>query len=447
MVLKLYNTLGRKKQIFKPLQEGKVGMYSCGLTVYDYGQMGNYRAFVASDILKRYLEFKGLKVKKIVNITDVDDKTIRDSKKEGKSLKEFTSKYEKAFFEDEESMNIEKASEYPLATEYIKEMVGLIKKLLDKGIAYKAEDGIYYNVKKFKDYGKLSGVNVEGLKAGGSDRVSNDEYDKDNVRDFALWKFWDEGDGDVFWETELGKGRPGWHIECSAMSGKYLGENFDIHTGGVDLVFPHHENEIAQSEGLRGKKFVNYWVHNEWIMVDGKKMSKSLGNYYTIRDLVEKGFSAHALRYFYLTGHYRSQLNFTIKNLENAQNSLDRLKRIVLDLKDDGSVNKKYLKKFEKAMDDDLNSVEALQVLWALLRDGSAKGKVGAIKEMDKVFGLDLLEVEGVSVPGEVMGLVKSREKARATKDWALADRLRAEIEGKGFKVGDSKEGSKVEKI
>jgi len=455
MVLKLYNTLGRKKETFKPLKKGSVGVYSCGLTVYDYGHIGNYRAFVSSDILVRYLKYLGNKVKKVVNITDVDDKTIRESIREGKKLGDYTKVYEDAFFEDEASMNIKKASVYPRATEHIKEMVKLIRSLLDKGIAYKADDGIYYNVNKFKGYGKLAGVKVGKLagvkvgelKAGGSARMKGDEYDKENVRDFALWKFYDNEDGDVFWETKLGKGRPGWHIECSAMSSKYLGQPFDIHAGGIDLVFPHHENEIAQSEGANNKKFVNYWVHNEWMMVNGKKMSKSLGNYYTLRDIVDMGYSALALRYFFLTGHYRSQINFTLDNLKNAQNSLERLKRIVGELKDDGSVNEVYLKKFEKAMDDDLDTVSALQVLWALLRDSRAVGKVGAVKEMDKVFSLDLLKVEEVKIPKEVMGLVKERELAREGKDWVRADSLRSRIEKRGWKVDDSDKGSRVEKI
>lgn len=447
MVLKLYNTLGRKKQVFKPIVEGKVGMYSCGLTVYNYGHIGNYRAFVVSDLLKRYLEFKGFSVKKIMNITDVDDKTIRDSKKECKNLDEFTKKYIDAFFEDEVKLNIEKADKYPLATEHIKEMISLINSLLKKGLAYKTDDGIYFDVSKFKNYGKLGNLKIEGLKVGGSDRVSKDEYDKDNVRDFALWKFWDKEDGNVYWSCELGKGRPGWHIECSAMASKYLGKTFDIHTGGIDLVFPHHENEIAQSESSSGKKFVNYWLHNEWMMVEGKKMSKSLGNYYTIRDIVEKGFSPLALRYFYLTGQYRTQLNFTLKNLENSQNSLDRLKRLSLELKDDGKVNSDYIKKFEGVMDDDLDSVKGLQVLWSLLRDSGVDGRLGAVRRIDKVLGLGLLDIEKVDVPGDVLKLVGERDKARGDKDWSRADSLRAEIEGKGFKVDDTGGGSKVSKI
>ena len=443
-MLKLYNTFGRKKQIFKPIKEGEVGVYGCGLTVYNYGHIGNYRTLVGYDVLTRYLKYKGYKVKKVVNITDVDDKTIRDSIKEGKSLKEFTDKYIKAFFEDEKSLNIIKADKYPRATEHIKEIVKIIEKLLKKGIAYKSDDGIYFNVKKFKSYGKLSGVKLDKLKS--SDRVDSDEYDKENVSDFALWKFYDNEDGNVFWETSLGKGRPGWHIECSAMSTKYLGQPFDVHLGGVDLIFPHHENEIAQSEGCCDKKFANYWVHGEWMIVDGKKMSKSLGNYYTVRDLDDMGYSPLTLRYFYLIGHYRGQVNFTVENLKNAGNSLDRLKRIVSELKDDGKENSKYLKLFEKAMDDDLDTVGALQVLWSLLRDDKANGKIKTIKKMDEVFGLDLLKKEKVEIPTDVMKLVKDREKARGDKDWKKADKLRSEIEKKGWKVDDTSEGSKVQK-
>jgi len=444
MTLKLYNTFGRKKEDFKSLKKGKVGIYVCGLTVYNYGTIGNYRAFVNSDILVRYLEYKGYEVKKFVNITDVDDKTIKGSIKENKSLKEFTKVYEKAFFEDEEKLNILKASGYPMATDHIKEMVLIIEKLLEKGLAYKAEDGIYFNVKKFKKYGKLSGVKLAGLKTGGSERVKGDEYDKDNVRDFALWKFYDNEDGKVCWETALGKGRPGWHIECSAMSTKHLGQPLDIHTGGVDLIFPHHENEIAQSEGCCDEKFVNYWIHNEWLMVNGKKMSKSLGNYYTVRDIIDKGFNPLALRYFYLTGHYRSQLNFTLDNLKGSQNSLDRLKSTILGFKDDGKINKEYLGRFEKAMDDDLDTVKGLQILWSLVRDSDADGKIDAICEIDKVLGLDLLKIEKVKIDSEVMRLVKEREKARGDKNWSLADRLRGQIEKKGYKIDDTNEGSKV---
>ena len=443
-MLKLYNTLTRKKENFKSISKGKVGIYSCGLTVYNYGHIGNYRAFTASDILNRYLNYLGYNVKKIVNITDVDDKTIKNSIKENKSLKDYTKIYEKAFFEDEKSLNIKPANKYPRATQHIKEMISIIEKLLKKGLAYKSDDGIYYNIKKFKDYGKLSKVKIKKLKEGA--RIDSDEYDKENVRDFALWKFYTNEDGNVFWDVKIGKGRPGWHIECSAMSTKYLGNHFDIHTGGVDLIFPHHENEIAQSKGI-GNKFVNYWLHNEWMMVNGKKMSKSLGNYYTVRDIIKAGYNPLSLRYFYLTGHYRSQLNFTLKNLRNSQNSYERLKNIINELKDDKKTNKKYLKEFEKAMDDDLNTSMALQVLWKLVRDEKASGKIKIIKKMDEVFGLDLLKREKLLIPSDVKKLIDEREKYRKNKNWQKADDLRNRIRDLGFKLDDTDEGPKLGKI
>ena len=445
MVLKLYNTLARKKQVFKPIKKGQVNMYTCGLTVYDYGHIGNYRAFVASDILKRYLEYSGNNVKKVVNITDVDDKTIKGSIKEGKSLKEFTKKYEKAFLKDEKNMNIEPSDKYPRATEHIKEMVDIVDKLLKKGYAYKTDDGIYFNIKKFKNYGKLARLNLKGLKEGA--RVDSDEYDKENAKDFALWKFYDNEDGNVFWETKLGKGRPGWHIECSAMSTKYLGQPFDIHTGGIDLVFPHHENEIAQSEASNGKKMANYWIHNEWMMVDKKKMSKSLGNMYNLRDLIDMGYSTLAIRYFYLTGQYRTQINFTLENLKNAQNSYNRLKNIISEIKDDKKINQTYLKQFENAMDDDLNTPVALQILWKLLRDEKAQGKIKTIGKIDEVFGLDLLKKEKASIPAEVQKIAKEREQARQDKDWNQADKLRDKIKKLGYQISDTDDGARITKL
>ncbi len=445
-MLKLYNTLTRKKEEFKAIGKD-VKIYSCGLTVYGFGHIGNYRAFVTADILRRALEFSGKKVIQVVNITDVDDKTIKNSKEQKKTLRQYTEPYTKAFFQDSEALNIEKAEYYPKATEHIKEMVQIIKKLLDKEIAYKTDDGIYFNIKKFKNYGKLSHLKKAGLIAGASKRVLKDEYDKENVQDFALWKFWTEDDGEVFWNTEIGKGRPGWHIECSAMSMKYLGEHFDIHTGGIDLVFPHHENEIAQSEASTGKKFVNYWVHNAWLMVDGKKMSKSLGNFYTFRDILEKGYSSLEMRYFYLTGHYRSQLDFTLNNLDSAKNAYERLKNIIQEMKDDGKENKEYLKRFEEAVDDDLDMPKALSVLWELVRDKDADGKLGTIKKMDSVFGLKLLEKEKIKVPEEIKKLAKEREEARKKKEWKKSEELRNKIKEKDWEIADSAEGYKLKKI
>jgi len=446
-MLKLYNTLTRKKESFKPLKKGSVRMYVCGPTIYNYVHIGNLRAYTFADILRRYLKFKKYKVKEVMNLTDVDDKTIRDSQKSKKSLKEFTKVYEKAFLQDISSMNIEKPEILPRATEHIREMVALVKKLLDKGIAYKADDGIYFSIKRFKGYGKLSGIKAKELKAGASKRVSKDEYDKASVNDFALWKFYTKEDGNVFWDTAIGKGRPGWHIECSAMSSKYLGQPFDIHTGGVDLIFPHHENEIAQSEAATGKKFVKYWLHNEWVLVDGKKMSKSLSNFYKLNDIIVQGFSPLDLRYFFLTKNYRQTLNFTWEALETAKTSIQRLKNIVAELKDDERLNQGYVDEFEKAMDDDLNTANALQVLWKLVRDKKAPGKIQTIKKFDSVLGLKLFEKEKIKVPAEVKKLVEERESARDKKEWKKADSLRDEIKKLGYEVSDSKDGSVVRKV
>ncbi len=442
MTLKLYNTLTRKKEAFKSLKKGQVGIYTCGLTAYNYGHIGNYRAFVASDILIRYLRYLGYKVKKVVNITDVDDKTIKGSIKENKSLKQFTEKYEKAFFEDEKYLNIKKADKYPRATEHIKDMVELINKLLKKGYAYKADDGVYFNIKKFKDYGKLAHIKLKGLKEGA--RVSSDEYDKENANDFALWKAHTSEDRDVFWDTKLGKGRPGWHIECSVMSAKYLGQPFDIHTGGIDLIFPHHENEIAQSEAGNNKKFVNYWIHNAHIIINNKKMSKSLGNYYTLREIIKMNYNPLALRYFYLTGHYKTQLNFTIENLKNAQNSYNRLKNIIAEIKEDKKIHHNTLRDFENAMDNDLDTPKALQVLWRFVRDENAEGKIQTIKKIDEVLGLDLLKKEEIVVPVNIKKLVDERERARQKRDWKRADEIRNKIKELGYGIDDDKEGAKI---
>jgi cysteinyl-tRNA synthetase len=443
-MLKLYNTLTRKKETFKSIEKGKVGLYVCGPTIYNYVHIGNLRAYLFGDILRRYLKFSNYKIKHVMNLTDVDDKTIRDSQKAKKSLRDFTKIYEKAFLEDLKNLNIEKPEILPRATEHIKEMVQLIKKLLNKKIAYKTEDGIYFSIKKFKKYGKLSGIKLNELKTGASERISEDEYEKENAHDFALWKFYSAEDGDVFWETEIGKGRPGWHIECSAMSSKYLGKNFDIHAGGIDLVFPHHENEIAQSEAATGKKFVKYWMHNEWVLVDGKKMSKSLGNFFKLKDILDNGFSSIDLRYFFLTKIYRQQLNFTWKNLEASKNSLQRLKNIISEIKDDKKENKIYLSEFKKAMDDDLNSPNALQVLWKLIRDEKAQGKIQTIKKFDEVLGLDLLKKEKIEVPEKIKKLVQERETARKNKDWSKADEIRDKITKAGYQIDDTGNGTKV---
>ncbi len=447
MPLKLYNTLTRKKEIFKPIKKNFVGIYVCGPTIYNYVHIGNLRAYTFSDILRRYLKYSRYKIKEVMNLTDVDDKTIKGSQKERVKLKEFTKKYEKSFLEDIKAMNIEMPEVMPRATEHIKEMVAIVKKLLDKGIAYKTQDGIYFSINKFKDYGKLSRIKKKALKAGASKRILKDEYDKKNINDFALWKFYTPEDGDVFWETEIGKGRPGWHIECSAMSMKYLGESFDIHTGGEDLIFPHHENEIAQSESATGKKFVKYWMHNGWLLVDNKKMSKSLGNFYNLRDIIKKNYSPLDFRYFYLTKIYRQRFNFTWRGLEASKKAYSRLKNKISEIKDDKKTNKEYLRKFEKAMNDDLNTPKALQILWKLVRDEKAEGKIQTIKKMDEVLGLNLLKKEKIKLPKKIEELVEKREKYRREKNWKKADELREEIRKHGYGVEDTKEGSKIRKL
>jgi len=443
-MIKLYNTLTRKKEEFVPIKKGQVGMYSCGPTVYNYCHIGNLRFFLIADLLKRVLLFDGFKVKHVMNITDVDDKTIKGSRNEKLSLKKFSEKYEKIFLQDIEELNIIRPDIMPKATDHIKEIVSLIKKLIDKEYAYKSEDGIYFSVSKFKDYGKLAHLDKVKVK---KSRVKNDNYDKKDIQDFALWKFWAEEDGDVFWNTEIGKGRPGWHIECSAMSMKYLGEHFDIHAGGSDLIFPHHTNEIAQSEAASGKKFVNYWIHGGFLTMKEGKMSKSLGNILILKDLKEKGFSPLDYRYLVLTSHYRGQLLFTEETLEAAKNTYQRLKNIILELKDDGKINEKYLKEFEDAINDDFDTPKALAVLWKLVRDQKADGKYQTIVKMDKVFGLDLLKKEEIKIPKEIQLLLEKRQETRKKKDWKLADELRDKIKKLGYTVDDTINGPKLKKL
>jgi len=459
MVLKLYNTLGRKKEVFKPLKEGEVKIYGCGPTVYWYQHIGNLYRYVFEDIIVRNFLYNNYKVKHVINITDVghltsdadegEDKMLKALKREGleltkDSMLKLADKYTDVFMTDIKKLNIIGPDVWPKATEHIKEQIELIKKLEEKGYTYKTSVGLIFDSSKFKDYGKLAQLKLENLKAGSRVKVDDDRKSKS---DFALW-ITNQPNHIMLWDSPWGKGFPGWHIECSAMSSKYLGEQFDVHTGGEEHIPVHHTNEIAQSECGFGKKpWVNYWMHLRWLIIDGGKMSKSQGNVYQLSDLEEKGFDPLDFRYFCLTGHYRKNLNFTLDNLKNAQNSLERLKRIVGELKDDGEVNEVYLKKFENAINDDLNMPEALQVLWSLVRDEKAKGKFSAVREMDKVFGLDLLKVEKVSVPKDVMDLVMAREVARTEKDWSRADSLRGDIEKRGFRVGDSEGKSVVEKI
>ncbi|MDP4012501.1 MAG: cysteine--tRNA ligase [Candidatus Nanoarchaeia archaeon] len=452
-MLKFYNTLTRKIEEFKPLNKSKVNIYSCGPTIYSYVHLGNLRAFLFYDLLRRYLKYKGFKVKQVMNITDVDDKTIKGANDEKMSLKEFTEKYEKLFFEDLKKLNVETFEYYPRATEHIKEMVKIVQILLKNGYAYKTDDGIYFSVAKFDSYGNLTGQKLKQIEAG--IRIKKDEYDKEEAHDFALWKFWDETDGDVFWETEVGKGRPGWHLECSAMSMKYLGKTLDIHTGGIDLIFPHHQNEIAQSEASTGKPFVNYWMHNEHLMVEGKKMSKSLGNLYTLKDLEKKGYNPKVIRYELISSHYRQRSNFTFKGLDASKNAIDKLTNFVelskgkKDGEIIGELIKKAKTKFEEAMDEDLNISEGLAVIFEFVKEankiGAGKKACKAIMEFDEVLGI--LSYEKEDVPEEIKEIAKEREEARTKKDWKTSDKLRDEIKNKGYSIEDLDTGYRLKKI
>jgi cysteinyl-tRNA synthetase len=436
-------------------------MYTCGPTVYDYAHIGNFRAFLFEDLLKRWLVYRGFKVMHVMNLTDVDDKTIKGSQKQQVPLKQYTDFYVKAFFEDVKALNIQPADVYPRATEHIPEMVALIKTLMAKGYAYRGEDGsIYYAICKFPDYGKLSKIKPAQLKVGA--RVSQDEYAKEEAQDFALWKAWTPEDGDVFWETELGKGRPGWHIECSAMSMKYLGETFDIHCGGVDNMFPHHENEIAQSEAATGKKFVNYWLHNEYLLVEGKKMAKRFGNFYTLRDLVSKGYDPIAIRYLLMSTHYRQQFNFTFEGLESAKGAVDRLRNFVRRLHEtEGKDSKgkvavltaKLEACFGGSLDDDLDIGIALASLFDFVReinnllDDNRVSKMeasdvgGLMMRIDEVLGvIGKVEVEE-ALPADIDALVQKREEARKAKNWKEADAIRAQLKATGIVLEDTAQG------
>jgi len=454
MVLKLYNTLTRKKEEFKPIKKAQVGIYSCGPTVYWYQHIGNLRTYIFSDILKRVLKYNGYKLKDVMNVTDVghltsdsdegEDKMEKAALREGKKAEDIANFYLKVFRDDFKKLNIIEPKIWSKATEHIKEQIDLIKILEKKGYTYKTSDGIYFNTSKFKDYEKFAKLNIKGLEAG--KRI--DLGEKKNKTDFALWKFSEEpGKRQQEWKSPWGIGFPGWHIECSAMSMKYLGEHFDIHTGGIDHIPIHHTNEIAQSEAATGKKFVNYWLHGAFLTFKGEKVSKSKGGLYTIAELEELGFKPLDYRYLVLSAQYRSNLDFTLDNLKNAQNSYERLKNIIAEIKDDKKTNKKYLEKFEKAMNDDLNTPEVLQVLWKLLRDEKAEGKINTIAKMDEVFGLDLLKKEKIVITNNIKKLVDEREDARKNKDWKKADEIRDKINKLGYNISDTNEGPKITKL
>jgi len=440
-MLKLYNTLTRKKEEFKPISGKKVGMYVCGPTVNDVPHLGHARQQISFDILRKYLGFLGYKVKFVSNITDIEDKIINKANELKISTKELSKKNEKEHTEDYKALGIEKPDMQPRATEYVKEMIELVKKLEKKKYAYVIQgDGVYYDISKFKGYGKLSHQNIKKLKAGLRVKVKDQ---KRNKEDFVLWKF--SKPKEPSWNSPWGKGRPGWHIECSAMSQKILGLPLDIHGGGQDLIFPHHEDEIAQSEAAYGKKFVNYWVHNGMVNVDQIKMSKSLGNFKTVKNLL-KEYPGEAIRYFIISTQYRKPIDFSKKAMDKAKTAYQRLKNIIAETKDRG-INKKYLKEFEEAMNDDLNTPRALQVLWKLLRDEKVKGKLGTVKKIDEVLGLNLLKKDKLKIPSNISKLLRERDRARKKKDWKKADEIRTKIKKLGYVIDDTAKGSVVKKL
>jgi cysteinyl-tRNA synthetase len=502
MGLSFFNTLSRSVQEFKPLDPaGKsVGMYCCGPTVYDFAHIGNWRTFVFGDLVRRYLTFRGYDVKHVMNITDVEDKIIRRVRETKTSLREFTGQYETAFFDDMKALGCLEPHVKPRATEYIAEIIALIEKLIARGIAYKANDGsVYFSIEKYRgcgcQYGQLQKLNFDEMRVG--ERVSSDEYEKESVADFALWKAYVPEDGEVTWDSPWGKGRPGWHIECSAMSMKVLGESFDLHLGGEDLKFPHHEDEIAQSEGATGKPFVKYWLHGAHLLVEGKKMSKSLGNFFTLRDLLAKGYKAHEVRYLFLTAHYRETFNFTLDGLQSARSALGRIKECLIKLLEvaeeklaiydsaQAKPDSNVIRNFQSALDDDLNVSKAWGIIFDWIRDlnrSLAQSKLSAEqaiiaiatwKTLDKVLGINFdiklpariidttaytqgsgiptsfsASIEGEEqIPQDIELLLEQRIQARKAKDFKRSDQIRDELKAKGWVVEDSPKGPKLKKL
>jgi cysteinyl-tRNA synthetase len=460
-MLRFRNTLTGHVDEFRPMREGEVRFYYCGPTVWNYGHIGNFRSAIAADILRRYLKFKGFKVTHVMNITDVEDRIIAESQKAGKSIDEYTAMYIDALWEDFDALGCERPDIVPRATRHIPEMVELIEKLLASDHAYRSDDSIYYRITSFPEYGKLSKIKFEGNIAGGSDRIKTDRYDKEDVRDFALWKA-PASETEPAWDASIGRGRPGWHIECSAMSMKYLGETFDIHAGGVDLVFPHHENEIAQSEGATGKPFVRYWIHFEHLKVDGETMSKSKGNYYTFRDVTAKGFSAAAVRYFLLSVPYNKQLNFTFDALAGAERTVASLRDFrarLSEAKTAPGKNEKLsaaaaraLQEFEAGMDDDLNTSIALAVIHNLSREVNtalARKQVRADDQRELLAAIDRFdtvlnifgEQEREMLDSEIQSLIDERQEARRRRDFGRADEIRDELSRRGITLEDTKDG------
>jgi cysteinyl-tRNA synthetase len=475
MGLKFFNTLSRSVQDFAPLDpSGKnVGMYCCGPTVYDLPHIGNWRTFLFGDLVRRYLQFKGFSVTHVMNITDVEDKIIRRVQETKTTLREYTGKYEAAFLEDLKTLNCITPHQTPRATDHIAEIISLIEKLIQQGIAYKAADGsVYFSIEKYRGsgltYGQLTKLNFDEMRVG--ERVKSDEYAKESIADFALWKARAADDGEVSWPSPWGDGRPGWHIECSAMSMKILGPSFDLHLGGEDLVFPHHEDEIAQSEGAavqaKGQRFVKYWLHGAHLLVEGRKMSKSLGNFFTLRDLIGKGFTGREIRCLLLSAHYRETFNFTIDGLQGARQSLSRIDECLAKLRDvaagtpapsktvapDGLIHR-----FSEAMDDDLNVSGAWGAVFEWVRnnnrriaDGELSGAeaAAALEEwnrIDSVLGVGV--TAEIEVPSEITALLEARLAARKAKDFKRADAIRDELKGKGWVIEDTPKGPKLKKL
>lgn len=467
-MLRLYNTLTKKIEIFKPLKNKKVGLYTCGPTVYDYDHLGHAWNYTMADLLRRTLEYLGYKVKHVMNITDVghltsdadtgEDKIEKSAKEHKKTAWEIAEYFTKIYLENRKKLNMLNPHIICKATDHIKEMIDLIKRIMEKGAAYIIDEGVYFDVSKYPKYGQLSGNTLENLKAGA--RIEINPLKK-HPADFALWKFTPKGvKRQMEWDSPWGRGFPGWHIECSAMSMKYLGESFDIHTGGEDNIFPHHESEIAQSETATGKQFVKYWFHPRFLMVEGEKMSKSLKNFYTLKDLQEKGFQPLALRYLFLTGHYRSRFNFTFEGLKAAQNTLKNIYNFVEELletkiKPKKAISlKKYDKVFLKAIQDDLNIPKALAVLHTLINDYhkkpnkfDSKKVYNLIIKWDKIFGLNLKSIKPVKIPPKIKQLIKQREKLRKEKRFSEADKIRKEIENLGYSIEDTPSGTRIKKL
>jgi len=457
-MIQFFNTLHGRVEEFRPLTLKTVKLYTCGPTVYDFAHIGNFRTYIFEDLLKRFLLFSGYEVTHVMNITDIDDKTIKGANSQGVSLQEYTREYTEAFFRDIEALNILKADHYPRATEHIPEMAHMAKGLVEKGFAYSKDGSIYFNIAKFPEYGKLSKIDPDNLKAG--QRMDSDEYEKDNAHDFALWK--SKKPGEPFWSTEAGTGRPGWHLECSVMSSKYLGSTFDIHCGGVDNIFPHHENEIAQSEAYNGRPFVRYWLHCHHLIVDGEKMSKSKGNCYTLQELLNRHVDPIVLRFLLLSTHYRKNLNFSFNGLEQARTSLKRLKDFLHELRNAEfppgenqeitALIQETRGRFIKGLSDDLNISTALTAAFQLVKKShilhtvnklgqkDAEHLISALLDMDRVFGV-LHEKQSLKLPASLLAKIDARQQARKDKKFQLADELRADLLRHGVQLEDTKDG------